>query len=454
MATRCVRTTWCGSRSIRAAVNAAALSIKGGKGGMIRGLGLSGAGIGLIVNGTQDLTIDRVRVNGATGMGLYATGAKNLIIKATTVRSTASGKVGTGTSAVAMGLVLSNSTTATLSLVLVEQNQQVGLLASDSVVNWSTSAVLDNGGKKDQGSMGVTITCSSVAACQTLRTLGTSKLTGVELLRNYGVSFALTGSKAILSKIRISESKGAGDLVDFARSLQVAAYRKKEFPVKTGEYFGADLELSDSVIDKGEGLGVIVELSSAKLTNNVISQHKERGVWLQSIEDTFGQKVLLDGNKVEDNALIGIGSTGADNVTIKGGAVSRTKLGLMLVGGSSLSMGDGIQVIPRWYLKEGETTPTSKASKIAVTAVTLAQNDRASVLIDKSTGTVDNCKVDRKDPAKDVGILAQNSGKVQASGNKDGQGKPLAPVTVPGTKLAIDPFPLFMPAATQAPAVK
>lgn len=425
-----------------------ALLIKGGKGGVIRGLGLSGAGVGLLVDGTQDLTVEQVRVNGATGIGLYATGAKNLQLKAVTVRATAGGVVGTGSSAVAMGLVLVNGTTATLSRLLVEQNKQLGLMASDSVLSWSRSAVLDNGDRGDLGSMGVLITCSGIKACKDLKSLGASKLTDLELARNHGVSFALTGARATLSRVRISDGKGAGDKVGRARSVQVGAYRKKAFPVASGDISAAQLELTDSVIEKGARYGLIIELSSATLKNNVISHHLERGVWLQSIESALGQQVLLDGNKVEHNTKIGVGLSGADNVTITGGTISRTKLETSLLPkGGSVTTGDGVQVLSRMYLDKGGIKEIYKASKVKISAVTMVKNQRVSVIIDRSSGTVSNNTVDRLDPAKDDGILAQNSGTVQGSGNKDGQGNPLAPVTVPGTKVAVDPNPLWMPLA-------
>ena len=425
-----------------------ALKVEGGSNdARIRGLGLSGSGIGLLINKIdKKLHIEQVRISGASGIGLFASAAKDLLLDRSTVRATKKGNV--AKASVAMGIVLSGVSSARLQHVFIEKNQQYGVLASNSVVVVVDSAVTENGSAVDHNSRGVAITCSSVKKCGDLaKSKLHSQLTNVEVRKNYGIGVTLEGVTADLSKVKVSQSKKTGGSAG-GWGVQIWSYRSKAFPVKPDEYHNAEIDMSNSTVEKCEGPGVVIEFASATLKDNVISNNQERGIWLQIIRKAFNQKVVLTKNTVENNERIGIGGTASEEVNITGGVVSGTKEGLMLIGPKNVKIGDGIQVL-------GATIGgVAMASKFTIDTVKLIKNERASVVIDASEGAVTNCVLDRKNSKTDQGILAQNGGKVTKEiNNQDAKGNPLSSVKVPGTKVTINPEPFFMPPSATAPQI-
>jgi len=418
-----------------AAGSAWALAIKNGAGGVVRGFGLSGSSVGLVINGVKGLRVEQVVVSGATGVGLFASTATNLTLNQVTVRDTKNSKVGAGTSDSAMGLVLVGSSVAKLNRVLVSSNAQLGLLSSDSAVEISTSAFTSNGGTMNKTSSGVVISCSSLTSC---KALAASKMSSVEMHNNFGASLIVAGCKADISKVKINGNKRAADIM---RGIQVQGYFKYDGQGKVLESLGAQFTMADSTIANGEGQGVIIDFSTATLKNNKVSSNQGRGIWVQRTRSAVGQKVLLENNTVSDNQMVAIGGTDSQDVTIKGGTVSGTKLYPILVGGGVKKSGDGIQ--------------TLEGSSFTVEGVTVSKNERASIVVDgaSTASTVTNCTI-QKVGATDDGILGQNGATVNASGNKDSKGAALAVVNIPGTKHSLDPNPMLMPAAMSAPQIK
>jgi len=405
-----------------------ALLFKDGSGGSVRGLGMTGTGIGLAINGTSGLTVEGVSISAATGVGIFASAATKLTIRRTTVRKTLAGKVGGASTSSAMGVVLAKGSGARLERVLLQHNPQIGLFASDSTVDLASCAMLDNGDKAAKFAYGALLACSNVAAC---KALGPSVVTGVEVARNFGVGVALVGTRATLAKVAVSGGKLVAGV---ARGIQVQAFSAKNPPYAPGDFHPAALTKSASSVTGVAGQGMVLDTSSATLTGNTISSNAERGVWLQRVSAAAGLKVSLDKNTLDANGLIGLGGTGAEAVSVKGGAISNTVSGLMAVGGKKVTMGDGVQVL--------------KGSKFTVDGVDLARNGRATVVVDASEGSISNCTVDRKDPKADKGIYAQSGAKVTGTGNKDKGGAALAPVNVSAADaLSINPDPIWMPAA-------
>ena len=428
------------STVITGAGSAWALVMKGGTGGSVRGIGISGVGNGLYIDAAEGLHVDRVRINGATGVGLYARAAKNLELVQVTVRATSNGKISDTKASGAMGFILAGGTTATITRLLAEKNAQIGLYTADSVVTMTSSALVDSGSKTDETSRGVSLTCSSVSAC---KALGKSTLNGVEFWRNYCVSLSVMGVNTEVSKLTVSGTKQAIDSTTtqkYSNAVQAVAFRTGSFPLKPDQYHSSKLLMTDSTVENGEGAGVVIEFSSATLNKNTIKGNSDRGIWVQRTSGTAGHSVVLNSNTVEGNKLVAIGGTGAQNVTVNGGTASTTASKRQLLGSGEQMVGDGIQAL--------------NGSSFTVDMVTLAKNDRVSVVLDASAGKVSNCILDRKDPTKDDGILAQNGSTVTAKGNKDAKGGAVPAVQTSKSKVGLDPTPIFMPPAAPAPLIK
>ena len=394
------------------------LKVKDGSGGVIRGMSITGGAAGIAIDGAHKLRVEQVRISGTSGVGLHASSAKELSVSSTTVYGTKLGTVGAGADKMAMGIVLSKVSKARLTRVLVQMNPQIGILGSDSDMEVSWSAVVDNGSFEQNDSRAVSLVCTSVDTC---KALGASKLTDVELYRNYGVGVFMEGTRAELSRVKVSASDKTNAGV--ASGVFVWPYWDRVLPISPGKFYSAALNMSGSAVEGCKGPGVTVELSTATLEDNTISKNEGFGIRLQTILSSMGQKVRLERNTVEDNRAAAIVGIKAEDVTIKGGTASRTKLEATIAGAKFVKMGDGMQILD--------------GSKFTVESVSLVKNERASIVVDASTATVSNCTITRKDPSIDDGILAQNGGKVTATNNKDGQGKPLSAVQVKGVKVTV-----------------
>jgi len=418
---------------------AAVLEIKGGTGGVIRGFRIEGPGEGLSIQGTQNLKVEQVYISGATGASLYAGQADNLTLINVTTSGTTKGLIGKDTTPRAIGLVLTNGSSAKVTGLLAQKNGQIGHYSMDSVVTMSSSALVDNGVATDEASRGLHMGCSSVASC---KALGQNSITGVLLRNNYLVSLSIVGVQVTLSNTTVNGTKHAIDsrtTYRYSNAVQILAYRpfKQGFPVPPGQYHSAKVTMNGCTVDNSEGAGVVVEFSSAVLKNNTISDNGDRGIWLQHIAGSTGQSVLLEGNKVEANTIVAIGGSRATNVTIKGGTASHTRTKRLLSMQSEEFPGDGIMA--------------AMDSKFTVEAVSLVKNGRVSVVYDASSGSVANCKIDRKDLKLDDGILAQNNSQVSVKGNQDTKGVTLSAVTSLAQKVGLDDDDIPIPPSMAAP---
>ena len=386
------------SVSIKPASGAARnLSLQGGKGALVRGVSITGAAVGLYISGASGVRVEQVRIHDAAGAGLYATGAAGLTMKQVAVTGV---KVQSGA---AMGVVLLDKTTATLRGALLDKNGQLGLVAQGAALDMATAVVRGNGGGGGAGAGGMIIACDDRKVTDCAGALA-SKVDRVDLQENLGIALLAAAAKLDLSNLEVRKTGLGGGA---SRGISVHG---KGLASMT-------LSLKGSTISDGAGQGIVVDVASGEADDpdqiffNVVgctvSGNKDRGVWLQRLGAAKGS-VTLDQNKISGNMLMGLGGLKVKGVTVKGGAISGTKKTVVVAGGVSLEMGDGLQVMDQ--------------SAVTVSGVAFANNERISLLFDGSSGKVTGNSFSPATGAKAF-VLQNGADKgVTASGNKDSAG--------------------------------
>lgn len=139
---------------------------------------------------------------------------------------------------------------------------------------------------------------------------------------------------------------------------------------------GADLEMTGTVVEGNEELGVLVDGklgTQAALHDVTVKDNRGRGVWAQDLAgSTMEPKLRLSSCAVEGNRLVGVGARSSLGIRIEGGSVSRTVMGQTAsdTPGVFVKMGDGIGLF-------------EDTGQVQVDAVLLEANQRSQVLIDK-----------------------------------------------------------------------
>jgi len=374
------------------------LSFVGGGGGTIRGLAIAeGAGVGLLLENTQGIRIEQVKLNGIAGVALYAKASRSLVLDQVAVRQTKSGKVGSS-SGVAMGIVLANGTSAKISNSLVDGNAQLGILVSESSIDMTSSVIQKNGSQEILGSCGAAISCRKDKLCKS--SLG-SRFSDVVLERNHGVGLVVAAAKVDLDRIHVVKTGLGGGL---SRGISVPC--------------GGTLSLSKSTVSGGKGQGIVIDGGTycssnpdpiiTTLKDNTVSKNLGRGIWLQNITAGEGN-VRLEQNIITDNLLIGVGCTNTTGMLIKGGKVSGTIKTPVVVSKNFKEIGDGIQVLA--------------SSSASVQGVTFANNGRVSLIFDGSRGKAINNTFSRRSGNLPE-LVVQNESKkdVEIRENRDDGG--------------------------------
>lgn len=406
------------------------LELTSGSGGVVRGLSLSGAAVGLRLGGAKSARITQLRIHATAGAGLHASGATGLQLDHVTVAGTAAGSVGKTTN-VAMGVVLVEQTSATASALLLDQNAQLGLLAASAGVLLKASVVRNNGKGLSRTPGGMALQCSDkqVAACKTSLA---SRLQSVELTGNHGIALLLAAARVEADQLTVT---GTGIKGGASRGISIHARGLASLSVT----------LTTSAITNGKGQGIVVDGASGTGENpdpifltfkdNQVASHLDRGIWLQNLDAGKG-KVLLQGNKLSGNLLVGIGGVRLSGALVKAGIIATTKKAPIMVGGTSVDMGDGIQV--------------ADTSTVTVEGVTFTNNERIGLLFDKASGQANNNVFEVAAGAEQM-VLQNGADKdVKQAGNKSKAGAPVKPTT-PTTPYGISTAALSLPGLPVVP---
>ena len=365
--------------TIKASSEKYALVVQGGQGGLLRGFTLSGDRRGLLVDGVGGLQIEQVRTDGVRELGIAAKKSVGLTLHEVTLskaRPDSAGKFG-------LGLLLVEASSATATRLAVQQSAAQGVHAATSALKLSDSAV------SDSGRYGVVIDCAQDPA--RMGTLSSS-VDRVLVQRSAGVGLWVGGAKLTVTQSEIGQTALSAGL---ARGVELQGQ--------------AQVELSGCRIHHSAGQGIVIDDSSGKLLKNTVSDNNERGIWLQCSKPA---SLALDGNEVTDSKLVGIGSTGCTGLSIKGGKVARIKKLPVLVGASSVVIGDGVQLL--------------KQSEALGDGLTIEAAERVGLLVDGAKGTISNSTIDGAAP-----LVVQNAppADVKTSNNKDAAGKALGATT-------------------------
>ena len=381
--------------TISAAKGAYALTIKGGSGGALRGVTLSGEGRGLMVDSVKGLHVEQLRTDGVRALGIVARKSGGLTLHEVMVHKTrddGAGKYG-------VGLVLAEGSQAKLTQVVIQDSASQGLLASESALSLSAAAVTGS------GLYGVAVDCSVDAACQGALA---SSIDKTLLNGNGGVGLWVRGAKLSVKDSEVGNTKLASGL---ARGVDVQGK--------------AQIEISGSKIHHSAGQGIVIDDSAGKLTQNKINDNDERGVWIQC---SGAVNLTLDNNEIADCKLVGVGTVGCSGITIKGGTVARIKKTPVLMGSTSVEIGDGVQLLNK--------------SDVTVDGVTIDAAGRVGLLIDDAVGTISNSTIGGT--ADDLVVQNAQTSAQKLSNNKDAGGKTLG-ATTPSTAYGIvaDKFSLI-----------
>ena len=382
------------------------LAISGGSGSSIRGLGISGGTFGLVLSKTKGVKVSQTRVSGAEGVGLYAQDTTGIILDHVAVIKTKAVAMQKSTEKVGIGVLLNKGATATIRHSLLWSNGQLGLMTSDSSVDMTSSAVVENGVQGVSGAGGIVLHAST--SCKTTHT---GKLSTVEMHKNLGVGLTVAGPKTELKNVQVTNTRyGGGNM----RQISVQA---------TSSFTMADSKVSDcdgqGIVIDGDCVGENPEPIFLKLNNNTVSNNMDRGIWLQNIKAP--KSVVLEKNTISGNLLVGIGGTKVAGIKVIGGTISGTQNGPLPKGDTSTYMGDAMQVL--------------SGSSMTITGVTFVKNGRLSVIFDGSSGEVSKSTFSTSVPA--VVVQKGSKGKVTHSGNTFDSGKP-AGITEPSKSYAID----------------
>ncbi len=378
------------------------LAVKGGGGGLVRGVELGGAGLGLVISGVSALRVEQVRINEVSGVGLYAA-AGTLSVAHTTVRGTRQATL--GGSPTAMGVVLAPGSAATVQASLLLASAQLGLLAADSTLTLTGSALVENGSDALAASGGAALTCAT--SCQA----ASATLTDVLLRGSRGVGLLAAGLKLEADRLEVRETALAAGR---ARGLSLQA--------------AAKFTLRHAVVADGKGQGAVVDGASGSLIASAVSGNLDRGLWLQSPAGAVSALQC----EVKGNVLVGIGGLQASGVQVLGGTITGTRKAPTIVSGNTIEMGDGLQILA--------------GSSFTVDGVSFAQNERLSVLVDGGTGSVKQSTFAAGVPA----LVRQGGGTVTALNNLDASGKGVG-ITDPATPYGMDPQPVWMPPPAALP---
>jgi hypothetical protein len=366
--------------TINATKGGYALTVKGGSGGTLRGVSLSGEGRGLLVDSVKGLHVEQLRSDSVRELGIVARKSGGLTLNEVMVRKTrddGAGKYG-------VGVVLAEGSQAKLTQVVIQDSASQGLLASESALSLSASTVTGS------GLYGVAVDCSVDAACQGALASSIDKSL---LNENGGVGLWVRGAKLSVKDSEVGKTKLASGL---ARGVEVQGK--------------AQIEISGSKIHHSAGQGIVIDDSAGKLTQNRITDNEERGVWIQC---SGASNLTLDGNEITDCKMVGVGTVGCTGVTIKGGKVARIKKTPVLVGNTSVEIGDGVQLLDK--------------SDVTVDGVTVDAAGRVGLLIDDAVGTISNSTIDGS-----AGNLVVQNAQTSAqtlNNNKDAGGKALSATT-------------------------
>lgn len=406
------------------------LTLEGGSGGVVRGLSISGAAVGLYISKTSSLLMQQVRIKDSTGVGLYATGATNLSVENVAIAEVKPETSGSSVGA-AMGVVLLEKSRVKLRGVLLDSNGQLGLLAKDASVDMASSLVLRNGTGGGAGSGGIMISCNDRKVADCAGTLASS-ITSVDFLENKGVGLLAAAAKLEMSNILVSKTKLGGGA---ARGVSIHGLGMSSMSVS----------LKSSTVSDGEGQGIVVDGASGvgddpdpiflTVDSCMVAGNKDRGVWLQRLGATKGSISLLK-NTFSGNWLMGMGGVQIKGVLMDGGEVSGTKKTAIMVGGASLEMGDGIQVMDQ--------------SSMQVKGVKFSNNERLSLLFDGSSGQVTSNTFASSTGAKALVFQNGSEKSVTASGNKDGVGAEIKG-SIPTTPFGLNKAILGSPAIPATP---
>lgn len=139
---------------------------------------------------------------------------------------------------------------------------------------------------------------------------------------------------------------------------------------------GASLELQGTKVEDNEELGVLIDGAlgtDATLGDVAIRNNQGRGLWAQGLlGSAAAPKLKLTSCTLEGNRLVGLGARASQGISVTGGKIGTTAIGMAMgpQPGTFVEVGDGVGLF--------ETT-----SDVTVDGVTLEQNARSQVLIDQ-----------------------------------------------------------------------
>jgi hypothetical protein len=237
-------------------------------------------------------------------------------------------------------------------------------------------------------------------------------LVGVDVIDAGGVGIAVRGANAILSNVTVSGAKNAAlavlcrdsatpgcatgkvvltdvTLTKSTMGLWVSgahvvwtrggssSHASTSLTAAAGVIAqdGAKLELDSVVVEKNQGVGVLVDgaATTASLKNATVSENAERGVWAQRIAGTLDAPSLkIEGSEISKNRIVGVGAVESRGIIIVSGRIADTVAAPLVTNlESTEQIGDGLGLF-------------TGSGDLKIDGLTFASNARAAGVIDGS----------------------------------------------------------------------
>ncbi len=367
------------------------LLVIGGSDALIRGVQVNGDDTGIEVQAAQRLRVEEVLVLQTARMGVFLDGGSQITLR--NIRVAQVSPHAQDATPVGNGVVSVDVEALVVDRVLVEGNEGNGLVHFGGSIEITGSVFRENRG------YGVAVGCSLSGSC------ATPPLVSVQdnqVLDNLGVGLWLAQVEATVERNLVS---GTGmDVMGLARNIEAAWIQ--------------NLIMRDNVVQNGEGFGVLLTATSGELDGDSIIGHLGRGVWVQNPEGLPRVNVWVTGADIRDNHQVGLGVLGPCDLEVQQSQVVGTRLGVVLVGNTTIEQGDGMQAVV--------------GASLVVQAVTFEGNERTAVMADLAQLVdVQNCTFGEEQTEGAIVISRTDAGQINTLDNTGPGGVPVAPEMPP-----------------------
>lgn len=342
----------------------------------------------LVANGAGAVVVRGVRVAGATGVGIWATGATTLDVEGSAVEDTKASADAAG----GFGVYGSDGATLNLRTSTVTGSTSIGAYLSGA-----RGIILQNQVRKN-GAGGVRVEDGTAEI----------RIEGNDVSGNVDTGISVFSSRAIILQNQARDTtlgKNAGDGILIGKTF--------------GSSVAADVQIEKNEVTGNARVGILVDTGSGGIilqnnaSQNGVNTAKEfgAGIWLQGASVDF----TVEGNTMDGNRFLGLGLTGGAHGIILQNVVRNTvqaefidKSSVQFAGGTA---GDGMGIY------RGAVASVGVKAGAAMPNTITGADMRVGILVDDA-GMGTNIGANTVSPGSEGAIILQHqpSGTVTAQG--------------------------------------